>query len=78
MTRSTFSAAALVAMIAATVAVPALAQDADTSDKGICFSNTKADNTWRQAMLRELGGAQAAGRRRRRGRVGGRKHDSEG
>jgi ribose transport system substrate-binding protein len=52
MTRTTFSAATLAAMIAAIVAVPALAQDADTSDKRIGFSNNYAANSWRQAMLK--------------------------
>ena len=52
MTRSTFRAGALAAIIAASVAVPALAQDADTSDKRVGFSNNYAANSWRQAMLR--------------------------
>jgi ribose transport system substrate-binding protein len=52
MTRSTFRAGALAAIIAASVAVPALAQDADTSDKRVGFSNNYAANSWRQAMLK--------------------------
>jgi ribose transport system substrate-binding protein len=51
-TRSTVTAAALAATLAAAVAVPALAQDADTSDKRVGFSNNYAANSWRQAMLR--------------------------
>ena len=67
--KSTFATAAVAAMMAASIAVPALAQDADTSDKRVAFSNNYAANSWRQAMLQELGRALAAGRgRRRRGR----------
>ncbi|MCB8839831.1 ABC transporter substrate-binding protein [Aurantimonas sp. VKM B-3413] len=36
----------------AAAAVPALAQDADTSDKNIALSNNYAGNSWRQAMIK--------------------------
>jgi ribose transport system substrate-binding protein len=52
MTRNSYRAAALAVVIAAAVALPAVAQDADTSDKRIGFSNNYAANSWRQAMLR--------------------------
>jgi ribose transport system substrate-binding protein len=51
-TKSTFATAAVAAMLATSLAVPALAQDGDTSDKRIAFSNNYAANSWRQAMLR--------------------------
>ena len=50
--KSTLTAAAVAAMLTASLAVPALAQDEDTSDKRIAFSNNYAANSWRQAMLR--------------------------
>jgi ribose transport system substrate-binding protein len=50
--QSTFAKAAVAAMLVASIAVPALAQDADTSDKRVAFSNNYAANSWRQAMLR--------------------------
>jgi ribose transport system substrate-binding protein len=39
-------------MLVPAIAVPALAQDGDTSDKRIGFSNNYAANSWRQAMLK--------------------------
>jgi ribose transport system substrate-binding protein len=51
-TKSTFATAAVAAMLATSLAVPALAQDGDTSDKRVAFSNNYAANSWRQAMLR--------------------------
>ena len=38
--------------MAATVVIPAVAQDGDTSDKRVAFSNNYAANSWRQAMLK--------------------------
>jgi ribose transport system substrate-binding protein len=50
--RSAFAIAAATAMLASAVAVPAVAQDGDTSDKRVAFSNNYAANSWRQAMLK--------------------------
>jgi ribose transport system substrate-binding protein len=50
--KSTFATAAVAALMAASLAAPILAQDGDTSDKRVAFSNNYAANSWRQAMLR--------------------------
>jgi ribose transport system substrate-binding protein len=50
--RRLIATSASVAVLAAALAVPVAAQDQDTSDKSICFSNNYAANSWRQAMLR--------------------------
>lgn len=50
--RSAIVIAAATAMLASVAAAPAVAQDADTSDKRVAFSNNYAANSWRQAMLR--------------------------
>jgi ribose transport system substrate-binding protein len=50
--KSTFVTAAVAAVLATSLAVPALAQDGDTSEKRVAFSNNYAANSWRQAMLR--------------------------
>ncbi len=50
--KSTFAAAAAAALMAVSLAAPILAQDEDTSDKRVAFSNNYAANSWRQAMLR--------------------------
>ena len=39
-------------MLVTAVAVPVAAQDQDTSDKRVAFSNNYAANSWRQAMLK--------------------------
>ena len=44
--------AAVATLLATSVAAPAAAQDEDTSDKRIAFSNNYAANSWRQAMLK--------------------------
>ena len=50
--RRLIAAGASAVVLATALAVPVAAQDADTSDKSICFSNNYAANSWRQAMLR--------------------------
>ncbi len=50
--KSTFATAVVATMLATSLAVPALAQDGDTSEKRVAFSNNYAANSWRQAMLR--------------------------
>ena len=52
MSRKPILAASAMAALLATVAVPVFAQDADTSDKRVGFSNNYAANSWRQAMLK--------------------------
>ena len=52
MSRSTVSAVGVAALLAATIAAPVVAQDGDTSDKRVGFSNNYAANSWRQAMLK--------------------------
>ena len=50
--------------IAIALAASAGSALADTNDKKIALSNNYAGNSWRQAMLQELGhGHQAGGRR---------------
>lgn len=44
--------ASMAALLATAVAIPVVAQDGDTSDKRIGFSNNYAANSWRQAMLK--------------------------
>ena len=43
---------AVAGMLAVASVAPAIAQDGDTSDKRVAFSNNYAANSWRQAMLK--------------------------
>ena len=62
-------------LLVTAVAVPVVAQDQDTSDKRIAFSNNYAANSWRQAMLKSWTSQRRPGRRRWRRRRGRRAHD---
>jgi ribose transport system substrate-binding protein len=50
--RSAIAITAVAGMLAVASVAPAIAQDGDTSDKRVAFSNNYAANSWRQAMLK--------------------------
>ena len=50
--RSPIAITAAAALLAVSAVAPAAAQDGDTSDKRVAFSNNYAANSWRQAMLK--------------------------
>jgi len=52
MRRLSLTVAGLVTTLAVASVAPAIAQDGDTSDKRVAFSNNYAANSWRQAMLK--------------------------
>ena len=52
---------AATALLVTAVAAPVAAQDEDTSDKRIAFSNNYAANSWRQAMFKSWQGNTKAG-----------------
>ena len=52
MSRKPLLAIAALAALLATVTAPVVAQEGDTSDKRVGFSNNYAANSWRQAMLK--------------------------